>query len=180
MCVCVSVCVWLCVFSQVEQIECADFVVLNKTDLLPPAPAPPAPPPLDELVAIVSSLNPLATVVHCAQGQVRALTQCAQMFSHETWMLFLSDSALPHFFSFIIARENFCALLPGQSPIPSTCVCVRVPHIQVPLETVFGKDAHAVVAKLNVEGQHRGAVAAARAAEVRDSCSTCAHTHQDV
>eukprot|EP00195_Chlamydomonas_chlamydogama_P007941 CAMPEP_0202896436 /NCGR_PEP_ID=MMETSP1392-20130828/5445_1 /ASSEMBLY_ACC=CAM_ASM_000868 /TAXON_ID=225041 /ORGANISM="Chlamydomonas chlamydogama, Strain SAG 11-48b" /LENGTH=565 /DNA_ID=CAMNT_0049581799 /DNA_START=114 /DNA_END=1811 /DNA_ORIENTATION=- len=82
----------------VEQVECADYVVLNKTDML-----------ADEekqaqLVAIVSSLNPLATVIPCTQGKV-------------------------------------------------------------PIEVVFGSQAHGVVAKLNTEGQHRGAVAAAKAAQ---------------
>jgi hypothetical protein len=33
---------------------------------------------------------------------------------------------------------------------------------QVPIERVFGRDVHSVVAKLNIEGQHRGAVAAAK------------------
>jgi hypothetical protein len=36
-------------------------------------------------------------------------------------------------------------------------------HGIVPIEDVFGKGAHSLVAGLNVEGQHRGAVAAARA-----------------
>lgn len=125
----------------VEQVECADFVVLNKTDLLAaegasaplpvPIPTPsgsdtdtsaalarPAPNPLDELVAIVSTLNPLATVVPCAQGHV-------------------------------------------------------------PLDTVFGEGAHAVVAKLNTEGQHRGAVAAAHAMQAAHEGHGHDHKHHD-
>ena len=43
--------------------------------------------------------------------------------------------------------------------------CCRPP--QVPLEQVFGSSVHKVVAQLNIEGQHRGAVAAAKAAQVR-------------
>mmetsp|Transcript_2194 Transcript_2194/g.3610 ORF Transcript_2194/g.3610 Transcript_2194/m.3610 type:complete len:598 (+) Transcript_2194:105-1898(+) len=85
----------------VEQVECADYVLLNKTDLMAAAAPAPAPGPLEELVAIISSLNPLASVVPCTEGKV-------------------------------------------------------------PLESVFGSSSQAVVAKLNVEGQHRGAVAAAR------------------
>eukprot|EP00983_Pelagomonas_calceolata_P118652 1160527-Pelagomonas_calceolata.AAC.9 len=43
------------------------------------------------------------------------------------------------------------------------CLC----HAPVPLEQVFGPGSHgSVVARLNVEGQHRGAVAAARAQQV--------------
>jgi hypothetical protein len=37
----------------------------------------------------------------------------------------------------------------------------------VPLEQVFGSNVHKVAAQLNIEGQHRGAVAAAKAAQVR-------------
>uniref|UniRef100_A0A7S3R780 CobW C-terminal domain-containing protein n=1 Tax=Dunaliella tertiolecta TaxID=3047 RepID=A0A7S3R780_DUNTE len=85
----------------VEQIEVADFVVLNKMDLLEQQGG--GQEKKDELVAVISTLNPLATVVPCANGQV-------------------------------------------------------------PLEQVFGPGSHgSVVARLNVEGQHRGAVAAARA-----------------
>jgi len=130
----------------VEQVECADFVILNKTDLLskgPVAPVAGAEIPedgtaLDQLVAIVASLNPLATVVPSQQGQV-------------------------------------------------------------PIERVFGSNANAVVAKLNIEGQHRGAVAAVRSMEEaekhhhhhhdhkhehnhkdhahHDDCSACEHDH---
>jgi hypothetical protein len=38
--------------------------------------------------------------------------------------------------------------------------------VQVPLEQVFGSNVQKVVAHLNIEGQHRGAVAAAKAAQV--------------
>ncbi|KAK9791398.1 hypothetical protein WJX73_003423 [Symbiochloris irregularis] len=47
----------------VEQIECADFVVLNKIDQL-------GEDSLKELISIVESLNPLAKVVSCQQGRV--------------------------------------------------------------------------------------------------------------
>jgi G3E family GTPase len=88
----------------VEQIECADFVVLNKGDMLDA-------PTMDSLKAIVGSLNPLARVVACEHGQV-------------------------------------------------------------PVESLFG--AHAgpgLVARLNTEGHHRGAVAAARAAALDEARS---------
>lgn len=49
----------------VEQIECADFVTCNKSDMLDEA-------NLAKLLAIVSSLNPLATVISCERGQVRS------------------------------------------------------------------------------------------------------------
>lgn len=47
----------------VEQIECADWVVLNKTDQLEAG-------KLTELQAIMESLNPLAKVTSCQQGRV--------------------------------------------------------------------------------------------------------------
>jgi G3E family GTPase len=81
----------------VEQVECADFIVLNKIDLLDE-------PTLDSLGAIVSSLNPLARIVKAAHGEV-------------------------------------------------------------PVADLLGPEATGLVAKLNVEGQHRGAVAAARSLE---------------
>ena len=81
----------------VEQVECADFIVLNKIDMLDPH-------TLDSLGAIVGSLNPLAKVVRCEHGMV-------------------------------------------------------------PVVDILGPEATALVAKLNVEGQHRGAVAAARSIE---------------
>lgn len=43
--------------------RCADFVILNKTDLLGEAEQ-------EELAAIVASLNPLAQVFKCEQGRV--------------------------------------------------------------------------------------------------------------
>lgn len=52
----------------VEQVECADFILLNKVDLLPGGAQGEA---LEQLSAIVSSLNPLATVIACEQAQVR-------------------------------------------------------------------------------------------------------------
>jgi G3E family GTPase len=51
----------------VEQVECADFVLLNKVDLLPGGMEGEA---LEQLSAIVSSLNPLATVIACEQAKV--------------------------------------------------------------------------------------------------------------
>jgi G3E family GTPase len=81
----------------VEQVECADFIVLNKIDLLDE-------PTLDSLGAIVSSLNPLARIVRAAHGEV-------------------------------------------------------------PVADLLGPESTGLVAKLNVEGQHRGAVAAARSFE---------------
>ncbi|KAK9905575.1 hypothetical protein WJX75_002363 [Coccomyxa subellipsoidea] len=79
----------------VEQIECADFVLLNKIDTLKEG-------QLDSLVDIAKSLNPLSKVISCEHG------------------------------------------------------CVD-------LDQVFGKEAKGLVAHLNTEGHHRGAVAAARA-----------------
>ncbi|KAL6762527.1 CobW/HypB/UreG, nucleotide-binding domain-containing protein [Haematococcus lacustris] len=84
----------------VEQVECSDYVILNKVDLMAAAELQ----PLEQLVAVVGSLNPLATVIPCSQARV-------------------------------------------------------------PLDKVFGRHGASVVAKLNIEGQHRGAVAAVRSAE---------------
>ena len=47
----------------VEQVECADFVVLNKVDMLEKK-------VVESLEAIVSSLNPLAKVYTCEHGKV--------------------------------------------------------------------------------------------------------------
>lgn len=80
----------------VEQIECADFIVLNKTDQLAKAEM------LDNLKAIASALNPLAQVVPVERGKID-------------------------------------------------------------VDAVFGQAASNLVAHLNTEGQHRGAVAAALA-----------------
>ncbi|KAL0027977.1 hypothetical protein WJX79_007622 [Trebouxia sp. C0005] len=79
----------------VEQIECADFVILNKIDQLDAG-------QLESLKGIASSLNPLSKVFTCEQARVD-------------------------------------------------------------LEQVFGREAQSLVAHLNIEGQHRGAVAAATA-----------------
>ncbi|KAF8057105.1 yciC [Scenedesmus sp. PABB004] len=93
----------------VEQVECADFVLLNKVDMLPGGLEGET---LEQLTAIVSSLNPLATVIACEQAKV-------------------------------------------------------------PLERVFGSSVSRVVAHLNIEGQHRGAVAAARAAAEVEHVAGC-------
>lgn len=84
----------------VEQVECADFVILNKTDLLDRD-------KLQQLVAITSTLNPVATVLPTELGKV-------------------------------------------------------------PIEVVFGSGAHGAIAKMNIEGQHRGAVAAAKTQQHHD------------
>lgn len=55
----------------VEQVECADFVVLNKTDLLQGSEQ------LEQLVSIVSMFNPLATVIPCERGKVGSLAPAA-------------------------------------------------------------------------------------------------------
>lgn len=89
----------------VEQIECADFVILNKIDLLDDS-------TVGSLEAIIESLNPLATVMRCSHGSV-------------------------------------------------------------PVSELLGSSApRGIVAHLSVEGQHRGAVAAAKA-QVDD------HKHAD-
>jgi len=93
----------------VEQVECADFIVLNKIDLLDE-------PTLDSLGAIVSSLNPLARIVRAAHGDV-------------------------------------------------------------PVTDLLGPEATGLVAKLNVEGQHRGAVAAARSLEQEEQKEKEPHEH---
>ena len=89
----------------VEQVECADFVVLNKIDL-----APGGADGVAQLAAIASSLNPLATVVACERGRVD-------------------------------------------------------------IQQVFGAASRKVVAALNTEGQHRGAVAAARAQAAEEAAA---------
>ena len=51
---------------SLAQVECADFVVCNKTDMLTDKAQ------LEQLISIIASLNPLSTVVPCEQGKVRA------------------------------------------------------------------------------------------------------------
>ena len=46
-----------------------------------------------------------------------------------------------------------------------------------PTPQVFGKDAQRVVANLNIEGQHRGAVAAARTLEQQEQEQEEKHQH---
>ncbi|KAL4424848.1 hypothetical protein ABPG77_011098 [Micractinium sp. CCAP 211/92] len=95
----------------VEQIEVADYVVLNKTDMMNA-------PTMESLQAIVASLNPLAQVVSCAHGQV-------------------------------------------------------------PVQKLFGSEAQGLVSKLNIEGQHRGAVAAAKSLEQAEAEAAGGHAHKD-
>jgi G3E family GTPase len=56
-------------------VECADFILVNKVDLLPGGAEGEA---LEQLMAIVSSLNPLATVIPCQQAQVSGLTRSSR------------------------------------------------------------------------------------------------------
>ena len=48
-------------------------------------------------------------------------------------------------------------------------------HANLDLEQIFGREAQSLVAHLNIEGQHRGAVAAASAMQQHES----AHSHAD-
>ena len=41
----------------------------------------------------------------------------------------------------------------------------------IPIDKVFGKEAQALISKLNIEGQHRGAVAAARTLEAQEEAA---------
>eukprot|EP00877_Chromochloris_zofingiensis_P009401 jgi/Chrzof1/4714/Cz14g23240.t1 len=91
----------------VEQIECADFVLLNKIDMVPGGMDGDG---VQQLCAIVATLNPLATVIPCE-------------------------------------------------------------HSKIPLERVFGSSVHKFAAQLNIEGQHRGAVAAAKTAQAAEQHS---------
>uniref|UniRef100_A0A061RBY9 Cobalamin synthesis protein n=1 Tax=Tetraselmis sp. GSL018 TaxID=582737 RepID=A0A061RBY9_9CHLO len=102
----------------VEQIECADVVVLNKTDLLKQADM------LENIKAIVGSLNPLCQVAACERGVID-------------------------------------------------------------IDTVVGKEGASLVAHLNTEGQHRGAIAAAKAEAKHkgedhghDHCHEHGHDHE--
>lgn len=56
----------------VEQIECADFVLLNKIDMVPGGMDGDG---VQQLCAIVATLNPLATVIPCEHSKVRSLGQ---------------------------------------------------------------------------------------------------------
>eukprot|EP00887_Chlorella_sp_A99_P005800 scaffold1.g5800.t1 len=100
----------------VEQIECADYVILNKCDMLDAATQ-------QSLSAIVGSLNPLAQARGWRDGGRR--------------------------------RKGVVPCQFGE----------------VPIDKVFGKGAQRVVASLNIEGQHRGAVAAARTLEQQEAAA---------
>jgi hypothetical protein len=64
----------------VEQVECADYVVLNKLDLLPGGGGGAAGggDAGAQLRAIVASLNPLARVYACEHGRVPIEQACAR------------------------------------------------------------------------------------------------------
>lgn len=51
--------------------------------------------------------------------------------------------------------------------------------LQVPIETMFGAGVHSVVSKLNVEGQHRGAVAAAKMSAANVAAADAAEVKQE-
>eukprot|EP00955_Chlamydomonas_euryale_P094388 364852-Chlamydomonas_euryale.AAC.10 len=59
----------------------------------------------------------------------------------------------------------------------NTACCVALLAAQVSIEAVFGSGAHGVMSKLNVEGQHRGAVAAAKGAKTAAAHDHARHDH---
>ena len=56
-------------------------------------------------------------------------------------------------------------------------------HGRVPFRQVFGKESRAVVAQLNVEGQHRGAVAAVKVQQSTAAAAAAGgghdHSHEE-
>ena len=51
--------------------------------------------------------------------------------------------------------------------------------LQIPIDTLFGSASNGVMAKLNVEGQHRGAVAAAKALQEKQEKEHKHHHHHE-
>lgn len=70
-----------------------------------------------------------------------------------------------------LLRSSRC-MLPLLRPVSS-----RRAVPQIPIEKVFGSSVHSVVAKLNIEGQHRGAVAAARTLQQQQKEAEHKHGH---
>lgn len=54
---------------------------------------------------------------------------------------------------------------------PAAPQIIPASYGQVPIERVFGADAQGLVARLNTEGQHRGAVAAAKSVEAEEKAA---------
>jgi len=127
----------------VEQVECADFVILNKIDQLQNSKKD-------------SGSDKGSAAVEEATGTV----------SEEQ-----GD-----------ALASLRAIVASLNPLAKVSACERG---RVDLEAVFGRDATGLVAHLNVEGQHRGAVAHAQALaeELEEGgeggCAVCAATGED-
>ncbi len=147
-------------------------MLLNKTDLLKEG-------ELEQLQAIVASLNPFATVSAAPTIQQR---DSEHMYAslpehmHKQPSIGLTDACKLGPLC-LLSAQKACALLyvhpsarhnmrlAADALIEAPLRAQVVPCQQgvVPLEEVFGKGARSLVANLNIEGQHRGVVAAARA-----------------
>jgi hypothetical protein len=147
------------------KVECADFVLLNKTDLAPGGPDGDG---IAQLGAIVASLNPLATVVACQHGKVRTPPRRAAPAPYPRACRAASFAPAARPVNFKPGRLDPARPRPALAP-----PCPP----KVDLERVFGSSVHRVVAHLNTEGQHRGAVAAARAAAADEPGGPRGHGH---
>ena len=137
----------------VEQVECADFVVLNKVDQLRKSAA----------LGKEGGGDKGAAAVEEAAGGSAAEEE--------------GD-----------ALASLRAIVASLNPLAKVSACERG---RVDLEAVFGRGATGLVAKLNVEGQHRGAVAHATALAEAErgggegegaeggGCAVCAATGED-
>jgi G3E family GTPase len=99
----------------VEQVECADFVILNKTDLLDDD-------KVQQLQTIIATLNPLATVITSQHGQVRPRWPRCTLSRHDMLPGGGGGSTplpppMPTAMS-KVRREGYCSL--ETSPLPST------------------------------------------------------------
>ena len=74
-------------------------------------------------------------------------------------------------------QEQLISIMASLNPLSTVVSCELG---KVPIDLVFGNMARGVMAKLNVEGQHRGAVAAAKALQNAGDHSSCGadHHHQ--
>jgi len=71
-------------------------------------------------------------------------------------------------------QEQLSSIVASLNPLSTVVPCELG---KVPIEIVFGNSTQGVMAKLNVEGQHRGAVAAAKALKHSEDHSSHGHDH---
>ena len=141
----------------VEQVECADFVILNKIDQL--------------------KSNAAALKKKKKESEDKGASAAVEEEEVKKEKEEEEEDAL----------ASLRAIVASLNPLAKISACERG---RVDLEAVFGREATGLVARLNVEGQHRGAVAHATAlaeaekrggegGEGEGGCAVCAATGDD-